>query len=254
MERNMRTIAIINQKGGVGKTTTTANLAHALVLNQYKVTVIDLDPQGHLTTSLGENYLHSPGLDSVLIDNHPIIDCVKQVRSGLSLISSGPNLGDLEHKVMRGVKRGTLLRDAMKDNFQDQDYVLIDCPPASGLLVINALFSTNEALIPVAGDYLSLQGLSYLIGTFKNFERLGHKIQESFVMTRFNTRRRLPQQVMETIKQYFPKQLLATRIREAAALAECPSFGKTIFEYRKNSNGAIDYGSLALDLAYGRTL
>jgi chromosome partitioning protein len=250
----MRTIAVINQKGGVGKTTTTANLAHALVLNNYKVTVIDLDPQGHLTTSLGEDYLQGPGLDSVLLNDFEIEDCIKQVRPGLSLIPSGSELGHLEQKAMRGIKRGTLLRDAMKNRFQDQDYILIDCPPASGLLVINALFSTNEALIPVAGDYLSLQGLSYLIGTFKKFEKLGHNIHESFVMTRFNTRRRLPQQVMDTLKQYFPKQVLATRVREAAALAECPSFGKTIFEYKKNSNGAIDYGSLALDLAHGRTI
>ena len=249
----MRTIAIINQKGGVGKTTTTANLAHALVLHEYKVTVIDLDPQGHLTTSLGVNYLERPGLDSVLLDDYPIERCIKEVRPGLSLIPSGPELGNIEHRAMRGVKRGTLLRDAMKDRFQDQDYVLIDCPPASNLLVINALFSTNETLIPIASDYLSLQGLSYLIGTFKNFERLGHKINEWFVMTRFNTRRRLPQQVMDTLKQYFPQRVLATRVREAAALAECPSFGKTIFEYKRNSNGAADYESLALDLAQGRT-
>jgi chromosome partitioning protein len=250
----MRTIAVINQKGGVGKTTTTANLAHALVLNQYKVTVIDLDPQGHLSTSLGVDCLQSPGLDSVLLNDYQIEDCVKQVRPGLSLVPSGPDLGDLEHQAMRGAKRGTRLRHAMANKFQDQDYVLIDCPPASGLLVINALFATNEALIPIAGDYLSLQGLSYLIGTFKNFEKLGHRINELFVMTRFNTRRRLPHQVMDTLKQYFPKQVLATRIREAAALAECPSFGKTIFEYRKNSNGATDYQSLALDLEYGRTI
>lgn len=250
----MRTIAIINQKGGVGKTTTTANLAHALVLDNKKVTVVDLDPQGHLSTSLGINYLQRPALDSVLLHDYSIEDCVKEVRPGLSLIPCGPELGNIEHQAMRGVKRGTLLRDAMLDKFQDQDFVLIDCPPASNLLVINALFSTHEALIPVAGDYLSLQGLSYLIGTFKNFEKLGHKINELFVMTRFNTRRRLPQQVMDTLKQYFPKRVLATRVREAAALAECPSFGKTIFEYRKNSNGAIDYQSLALDLAHGRTI
>jgi chromosome partitioning protein len=250
----MRTIAIINQKGGVGKTTTTANLAHALVLNQHKVTVIDLDPQGHLSTSLGVDYLQRPGLDSVLLHDMPIEDCVKQVRPGLSLVPSGPQLGDLENITLRGVKRGTRLRDAMSNKFEDQDYVLIDCPPASGLLVVNALFSTHEALIPIAGDYLSLQGLSYLIGTFKNFEKLGHKINELFVMTRYNTRRRLPQQVMETVKQYFPRRVLATRIREAAALAECPSFGKTIFEYRKKSNGADDYQSLALDLANGRMM
>lgn len=250
----MRTIAVINQKGGVGKTTTTANLAHALVLNRHKVTVIDLDPQGHLSTSLGVNYLQRPGLGSVLLHDYPIEDCVKQVRPGLSLVPSGPDLGDFEHQAMRDVKRGTRLRDAMANKFQDQDYVLIDCPPASGLLVINALFATHEALIPVAGDYLSLQGLSYLIGTFKNYEKLDHKIDEWFVMTRVNTRRRLPQQVLNTLKQYFPKRVLATRVREAAALAECPSFGKTIFEYRKNSNGATDYQSLAQDLTTGRTI
>ena len=168
----MRTIAIINQKGGVGKTTTTANLAHALVLNEQKVTVIDLDPQGHLSSSLGISYLQRPALDSVLLHDYPIEDCVKQVRPGLSLIPSGPELGDLDHHALGGAKRGTRLRDAMQNKFQDQDYVLIDCPPASGLLVINALFATHEALIPIASDYLSLQGLSYLIGTFKNFERL----------------------------------------------------------------------------------
>jgi len=250
----MRTIAVINQKGGVGKTTTTANLAHALVLNKHQVTVIDLDPQGHLSTSLGVNYLQGPGLDAVLLHDYPIEDCVKQVRPGLSLVPSGPALGDLEHQVMRDIKRGTRLRDAMVNQFQEQDYVLIDCPPASGLLVVNALFATHEALIPVAGDYLSLQGLSYLIGTFKNFEKMGHRINEWFVMTRFNTRRRLPQQVLDKLKQYFPERVLATRIREASALAECPGFGKTIFEYRKNSNGATDYKSLALDLAHGRTI
>ncbi len=249
----MRTIAIINQKGGVGKTTTTANLAHALVLNQYRVTAIDLDPQGHLSTSLGVDYLQRPGLDSVLMHDVPVEEAMQEVRPGLSLVPSGPGLGNLENETTRSVKRGTLLREALQGRLQDQDFVLIDCPPASGLLVINALFSTSETLIPVAGDYLSLQGLSYLLGTFKKFEKLGHHIQEWFVMTRFNTRRKLPTQVMHTLQQCFPKKVLATYIREAAALAECPSFGKTIFEYRKNSNGAMDYQALATDLALGRT-
>ncbi len=250
----MRTIAVINQKGGVGKTTTTTNLAHALVLNQHRVTVIDLDPQGHLSNSLGVNNLAQPGLDSVLLKGAPIEECAISVRPGLSLVPAGPELGNLESASLKSPKRATLLRDAMQDCFTDQDYVLIDCPPASGLLVVNALFSTHETLIPVSGDYLSLQGLSYLIGTFKKFGQLGHKIQEWFVMTRIHSRRRLPAQVMQTLKQYFPDRVLATRIREVAALAECPGVGKTIFEYQQKSHGASDYHALALDLAGRRTL
>lgn len=251
----MRTIAVINQKGGVGKTTTTANLAHALVLNGHKVTAIDLDPQGHLAASFGINHQEYAGIDDVLLEGTSISDCAIEVRDSLNLVPAGAGLGALEQLVNGGSNRGTLLRNALQGQFQDQDFVLIDCPPASGLLVVNALFSTNEVLVPVVGDYLSLHGLSYLMSTFKNFEaKLGHKIQEWIVLTRYHRRRRLPEEIMQKLRQYFPKRVFATRIREAAALAECPSFGKTIFEYRKRSNGAADYQALAMDLISGRTI
>ncbi len=123
------------------------------------------------------------------------------------------------------------------------------------MLVVNALLSATEVLVPVPGDYLSLQGLAYLMGTFRNFQKtVGHKIEEWFVLTRYHTRRRLPDEILQRLQKYFPSRVFATRIREGAALAECPSFGKTIFEYRRNSNGARDYQSLADDLVCGRTI
>ncbi len=259
----MRTIAVINQKGGVGKTTTTANLAHALALNGYKVTAIDLDPQGHLSVSLGVHHPGVGGIDEVLLDGKAISDCILEVRDSLQLIHPGHDLGRLEQITSDNLeqitsdkaKHGTLLRDALQNQFVDQDFILIDCPPASGLLAVNALLAVEEVLVPVVGDYLSLQGLAYLMGTFRNFQqKLGHRIQEWFVLTRYHSRRRLPDEIMQKLQEYFPERVFATRIREGAALAECPSFGQTIFEYRRNSNGARDYQSLADDLVCGRTL
>lgn len=246
----MRTIAVINQKGGVGKTTTTANVAHALSLDGYKVTALDLDPQGHLGASFGIDPRQSEGMDEVLLHGGVIEDFVIPVRHGLQLIPAGSGLGQLEQIQEGGASRGRLLKDALQGYLSDQDFVLIDCPPASGLLVVNALFCAQEVLVPVNGDYLSLQGVSYLMGTFKQFEnKLGHRLREWFVMTRYHRRRRLPEQVMERLNHYFPDKVLKTRVRENAALAECPSFGKTIFEYGKSSNGAQDYRALASELA-----
>lgn len=252
----MRTIAVINQKGGVGKTTTTANLAHALALNGHKVVAIDLDPQGHLAASFGIHDDDTDGLDEVLMNGVSITSCAIQVRDGLKLVQAGSRLGMLELKANGdGNKQGMLLKNALKGKFRNQDFILIDCPPASGLLVVNALFCTHEVLVPVVGDYLSLQGLSYLMGTFKNFEKqLGHKFDEHIVLTRYHTRRRLPEEIVKRLKHYFPKQIFKTRIREAAALAECPGFGKTIFDYRKNSNGAHDYMALAKDVVADRVM
>ncbi len=245
----MRTIAVINQKGGVGKTTTISNLAHALALQGSKVTAIDLDPQGHLGNSLGMFDTTVSGMDEVLLNQADITQQTVHVCDGLQLVPAGADLSRLEAISAGGAKRGMLLREALKDKFVDQDYVLFDCPPSSGLLVVNVLLATKEALIPVNGDYLSLQGLSFLMGTFRKFElRLGYKIDEKIVMTRFQTRRRLPKEVLRKLQMYFPNKVLRTRIREVASLAECPSVGKSIFDYKKKSHGAEDYYSLAEDI------
>ncbi|MDX8389267.1 MAG: ParA family protein [Mariprofundaceae bacterium] len=243
----MRIIAVINQKGGVGKTTTVVNLAHALALSGKKILMLDLDPQAHLTSSFGKNPYKARGMDAILLDGETVADHVEQVRDNLSLVAAGIRLGDVEH-MGSSVKIAERLRASLAD-VDEWDMVLIDCPPSSGLLVTMVMFAAQETLIPVTGDYLGMQGLSHLMATLKNFEqKLGHRLRHWIVMTRFHSRRRLAHEVQEKLKGYFPKSLLATPIREIAALASCPSFGQTIFEYDKRSKGVEDYQALAKDL------
>ncbi len=251
----MQMMAVVNQKGGVGKTTTTVNLAHALVLAGKKVTVIDIDPQGHLAVSLGVNDTPLPGMDEVLLSDADINDYWMEVRDGLHLVPAGPRLGDVELLAQGGAARGFKLREALNGYFDDQDFVLLDCPPASGLLVVNALVASDEILVPVSGDYLGLRGLVYLVNTCKRLEGLLKRgIARSIVLTRYHQRRRLAREVRAKLKNYFPGEVFATPIREVSALAECTSHGKTIFEYRRRSNGALDYHALARDLMDGRMM
>lgn len=253
-QSSARIIAIMNQKGGVGKTTTTVNLGHALAQAGQRVALMDLDPQGQVATSLGFDN-NQPGLDSVLLDGAAIDDIKIPARDKLDLIVAGSRLNEFEHTSEGGLQRGHRLREALlKSSLNQYDYVLIDCPPSSGLLGVNAMFAAGELLIPVSGDYLSLQGLSRMIQILKRAEELaGHKIKLWLVSTRMQMRRRLTEEVRNRILKYFPGRVFFTPVRENVALAECPSFGKTIFDYRKNSPGAEDYLSLAQDLMSGRT-
>ncbi len=249
----MQIIAVINQKGGVGKTTSALNLAHALALSKYKVTLIDLDPQGHLSACLGVHDPKIKGIDTALLDQQSLQENILSIRNNLQLVTAGPHLGEVEHAA-NDIPRDRLHK-VLTGQFQDQTCIIIDCPPSSGVLVVNALVAAQTALIPVASDYLALHGLSYLIGTFKNFESSLHKkIPYWIVVTRYQNRRKLSQDVQSKLKQYFPGRILATPIRESVALAESPSFGKTIFEYKPSSVGARDYRSLAKDLLNRRTL
>ncbi len=251
----MQMMAVVNQKGGVGKTTTTVNLAHALVLAGKKVTVIDIDPQGHLAISLGANESPRSGMDEVLLGNAAINDYLIEVRDGLHLVPAGPRLGDVELLAQGGAARGFKLKNALNGHFDSEDFVLLDCPPASGLLMVNALVASGEILVPVSGDYLGLRGLVYLAKTCKRLEGLlKRSIARSIVLTRYHQRRRLARAVRQKLQHYFPGEVFATPIREVSALAECPRQGKTIFEYRRRSNGALDYHALARDLIDGRMM
>ncbi|VAW58121.1 Chromosome (plasmid) partitioning protein ParA [hydrothermal vent metagenome] len=247
-----RKIAVINQKGGVGKTTTTANLGYMLAQQGYTVTLIDLDPQGSLTVSMGVDWQEHLGIEDLLLHDEELKNVIVNSRKNLRLIPSGNHLGQVEHFEGVSSSLAKSLRTVL--NQLGDDYVLIDCPPSSGFLIICALYSIDEVLIPISGDYLTLHGLSHLLGTLKSFEaRLKHNIKKWFVVTRFHPGRRLSQEVKNKLVSYFPGQVLKTSIRETTALAESPGFGLTIEEYKKKCNGTDDYRNLANDFCIGRT-
>lgn len=245
----MRVIAVINQKGGVGKTTTTLNLAHALARQGYQVMAIDLDPQAHLTASLGLEERAQAGIDSVLLDEAPIREVARAVRERLLLVPAGERLGEVDRLNRGGAQRGWLLKQALADVARGLDIVLLDCPPSAGLLNMNALLASGELMIPVSGDFLALHGLAKLMGLIAHVEKtVKSPMKKWLVLTRYQTRRRLSREVRDKLLNYFPQQVLATPIRESVALAESPSFGQTIFEYQAKGHGAEDYMGLARDL------
>lgn len=251
----MKVVAVINQKGGVGKTTTTANLCHALAEAGKKVTAIDLDPQGQLAISLGVIAQDISGIDDVMLDKKTLQQQVIRIRNNLVLLPAGPRLKDIEQLLADGKPKGLVLKTALSNYFVDQDFVFIDCPPSSGFLIANALVVADQVLVPMTGDFLSLQGLSHLMATIRRFEKaLKRKYKLAIVISRFSSNRRMARQVLNIILTHFPKQVLATIIKEASALAECPSFGKTILEYSPNSRSAIEFRDLAQDFLKDRVM
>jgi len=248
----MRRIAVVNQKGGVGKTTTSANISHALALAGQRVLMIDMDPQSHLASYFGQYELKT-GLDAVLMKGEDLDAHIQIIRPNLSLLASGQYLAGIEHE-SSSEKRGGALRQLLAKR-DDWDFIIMDSPPSAGLLVIMAMYAADEILIPVTGDYMGMEGLSHLMATLKNFEKsLNHYPKRWLALTRFHVRRKVALEAQQKLKHYFPENLLATPIRELLALSVCPGFGKSIFEYEAKSKGAEDYRDLANDLMAGRIL
>ena len=248
MAKQTRVLAVINQKGGVGKTTTAMNLAHALALKQRRVLTIDLDPQAHLGASLGVHGKRQ-GMDAVLLGEARIEDVAIPVRDGMDLVPAGARLGEIDQLSEGGAERGWLLRDAIGAMHESYDFVIIDCPPSAGILGMNAIFAADELLIPVSGDFLALHGLSRLMGILGRIEKsLNRQLEKWIVVTRFQERRRHAQEVRDKLLEHFAGRVLSTMVRESVVLTESPSFGQTIFDYRPRHRSAEEFAQLADDL------
>jgi len=245
----MKIIALINQKGGVGKTTSAINIGAGLKQLGQKVLLVDLDPQAHLTYSLGI-VAHELGKTVYqLLKGQTALGETIIERDGLKVIPSILDLSGAEVELSSVAGREFLLREALV-GLQGFDYVLLDCPPSLGLLTLNALTTAHEVIIPLQTEYLALSGLSKLLQTIETVhKRLNDNLTISgIIATRYDSRKKLNNEVVEKIKEYFGDKLFPTLIRDNISLAEAPSFGKTIFEYKPNSYGAIDYLNLCQDI------
>lgn len=244
----MRVVAVVNQKGGVGKTTVAVNLGHALARRGLRVLLVDLDPQGHLADCLGVHPAPGRGVDEVLLAAADPAALAAPVRDGLSLLPAGSRLADFGEGE-RGLHLGLALQRSLQSHRLDYDIAVLDSPPAAGILAVNAMLAADQLLVPVAGDYLALTGLARLLLTLKRLQSwLGRGPCKRILRSRFQPRRRLSGEVRARLEQHFGDDLLSTSITEAAVLAECAALGRTIFEHRGNSKAAREFEQLAVEL------
>jgi len=255
----MRTIAVINQKGGVGKTTTVTNTASALAAMGLRVVAIDLDPQAHLTIHLGlEPQIIKSSSYEVLVRQAKFEQEILLVRPNLWLLPANINLVGAESELVSVVGREIILREAIGEVDDKFDYCFIDCPPSLGLLTLNALAAAEEVLIPLQPHFLSLQGFGKLLQTIELVnKRINPNLKvKGILLCMFDSRASLPKEVRADIEQFLENaretncawaqaQILPTTIRRNIKLAEAPSYGKTIFEYEENCHGAEDYKKVA---------
>lgn len=247
-----KTIAVANQKGGVGKTTTTVNLSAWLSLLGKKVLLVDIDPQANTTSGLGINKNNLEGsIYNVLIENVPAAGIWQKISPGnLFIIPSGVQLAGAEIELVGIPEREKLLKKCLQEIKADFDFILIDCPPSLGLLTINALTAADSVLIPIQCEYYALEGLSQLINTIQLIKkRLNHQLEiEGVLLTMFDGRTNLSIQVVDEVKKFFKEKVYKTIIPRNVRLSEAPSHGKPVMLYDKRSRGAELYHELAIEL------
>lgn len=243
----IKVISIMNNKGGVGKTTTTANLGAALALIGWKVLLIDLDPQGNLTQSLK---LEGDIWTNIKEGTTPTPTKLKGHKGRLYGVGANESLAESELYLPQAEDRLNKVKDILKPLRKKFDFILIDNEPSLGLLAINSLFASDLALLPLTADYLSLGGTGRInrLGAEINEKRKKNPLKMLFVITRYKSRLSLNRQAADFIRKLYGDYCLTTTIREGVALAEAPGKGEDIFTYSPRSNGAKDYESLAREL------
>jgi chromosome partitioning protein len=258
----MRRVAIINQKGGVGKTTTAVNLAAALAKLGQRVLLLDLDPQAHATTHLGAPADGAePSIYDALVKNTPLAEVCRDVADGLTLVGSDINLAAAEVELAGVVGREVILRDLLAGHDREFDFLLMDCAPSLGVLTLNALAAAAEVFIPLQPHFLALHGLGKLFETTALVaKRINPSVKVTgIVLCLYDATTKLAQEVVRDLQGFLERdtgrvtpwskaQVFATRIRRNIKLAEAPSFGQSIFGYAPQSHGAHDYLALAREV------
>ncbi len=244
-----KTVAIVNQKGGVGKTTSAVNLAAAVGYYGYKVLLVDADPQGNATSGLGINKreVRKSSYDVIVRGTAADEVIVKTAFKGLDILPSNMDLAGAELELVDMQGRESRIRTALAPVKERYDFIFIDCPPSLGLITVNILCAVDTVIVPIQCEYYALEGLSQLMNTIRQVKRLYNPLVdlEGVLLTMYDGRLNLTQQVVTEVKRFFPQKVYASVIPRNVRLSEAPSFGKPVYYYDRNSKGSMAYDEFA---------